>query len=119
MQVDVTGSAAALEVATAGPQTPLELAASVATAVPGAHTQSAASAPQQDSPGMLQWFPALSCAGKGFHCNYMGRWLASKSRLICRVSRLLMNVQAMQSCLRVDISLKTHTAVQQSMCGQP
>lgn len=45
------GRTPALEVATAGPQTPLELAASVATAVPGHHHQSSASASTQNSPG--------------------------------------------------------------------
>ena len=42
----------ALEVATTGPQTPLELAASVAAAAPGHHHQSSSSAPNQDSPGV-------------------------------------------------------------------
>lgn len=42
----------ALEVATAGPQTPLELAASVAAAAPGHHHLSSSSAPTQDSAGL-------------------------------------------------------------------
>ena len=52
VQVDLVGRTPALEVATAGPQTPLELAASVATAAPGHHHQSSSSAANQDSPGV-------------------------------------------------------------------
>ena len=53
MQVGSAGRTPALEVATAGPQTPLELAASVATAVPGHHHQSSAAASTQNKPGVL------------------------------------------------------------------
>lgn len=61
MQVDVVGRTPALEVATAGPQTPLELAASVATAAPGHHHQSSSSAPNLDIPGVLLQLHMLVC----------------------------------------------------------
>lgn len=51
VQVDLAGRTPALEVAT-GPQTPLELAASVANAAPGHHHHSTSSAPHQDSAGV-------------------------------------------------------------------
>lgn len=52
MQVDLAGRTPTLEVATAGPQTPLELAASVANAAPGHHHHSTSSAAHQDSAGV-------------------------------------------------------------------
>lgn len=48
---EVRASTAALAAATAGSQTPLELAASVATAVPGPHHQSSSSSAAQPQPG--------------------------------------------------------------------
>ena len=56
VQVDLVGRTPALEVASTGPQTPLELAASVATAAPGHHHPSSSSAPKQDTTGVpLLW----------------------------------------------------------------
>ena len=78
IQQEVRTSAAALQAATAAPQTPLELAASVATAVPGPHH---CPSPAQDQ---------ASAGGPYAH-------LQSMSNVICQFGHLDVGTEAFQT----------------------
>jgi len=81
IQQEVRTSAAALQAATAAPQTPLELAASVATAVPGPH-HGPSSAQDQASAG-----------GPSDH-------LQSMSNVRCQFRQLDVGIEAFQTITR-------------------